>query len=140
MTTNDTNRAFKKIGFILLLIIIVFYSYFQARKILSGPKIDITSPQNGATLYEPLATIEGVAKNINSIKMNDGPIFIDRDGAFSEKLVLYEGYNIIKFEAKDRFGKSFTKLLELTLKGSENSSETKDDSGGEEATTTNTTR
>lgn len=98
---------------IIFVTLVVGYSFFQARKILGGPQIKIDEPRNGAAFEEPLVLIKGRTRNINSISLNDRPIFIDDEGYFSEKLLLSGGYNIIELQAKDRFGKATSERLEL---------------------------
>ncbi len=101
---------------VLLVLIIVGYSLFQAQKLLTGPVIDIYSPQNGATYSQALIEIEGRAKNIAYLNLNDRPIFTDGSGYFKEKLLLSPGYNVIKLDARDKFKKYTEKKLELILK------------------------
>src|SRR4051812_33151329 len=85
------------------------YSIFQAHKIISGPQIALASPQNGETTHKSDVDISGIAKNISFISLNDRPIYIDESGNFTEKLLLYPGYNIIKLQARDKFGASVEK-------------------------------
>ena len=60
--------------------------------------------------------IAGAAKNIKSISLDDRPIFIDEAGSFSEKLLLSNGYNVIKISAWDKFNKKTDKLIEVVYK------------------------
>ncbi len=99
-----------------LALIILGYSIFQAQKIIVGPVIEIYSPENGVTYNQALIEIEGKVKNVSYLNLNDRPIFTDKNGHFSEKLLLSPGYNIIKLDARDKF-KSYTeKRLEIILK------------------------
>lgn len=100
----------------ILGLVIVGYSLFQAQKLLTGPVIDIYTPQNGATYSQTLIEIEGRARNIAYLNLNDRKIFTDKDGYFKEKLLLSPGYNIIKLDAQDKFKKYTEKRLELILK------------------------
>jgi len=110
---NENNLSARVIVGIFFVVIILGYSFFQARKILSGPRIEILEPTNGSAFIEPLVEIKGKARNINSISLNDRPIYIDDSGLFSEKLLLSGGYNIIELQARDRFGKATEERLEL---------------------------
>ncbi|OHB09807.1 MAG: hypothetical protein A3H52_00380 [Candidatus Zambryskibacteria bacterium RIFCSPLOWO2_02_FULL_39_26] len=96
--------------------VIVGYSIFQAWKLISGPIIDIYTPQNGATYSQTLIEIEGRARNISYLNLNDRPIFTNKNGYFKEKLLLSPGYNIIKLDAKDKFKNYTKKRLEIILK------------------------
>jgi hypothetical protein len=110
---DEQNISMRLVVVIIFVTIVVGYSFFQARKILGGPQIKIDEPQNGTVFEEPLVVIRGRTRNINSIFLNDRPIFIDDEGYLSEKLLLSAGYNIIELQAKDRFGKTTEERLEL---------------------------
>ncbi len=97
-------------------LIILGYSAFQAQKLVTGPIIDIYSPQNGTTFNQTLIEISGRALNISYLNLDDRPIYTDKDGYFKEKLLLSPGYNIIKLDARDKFKKYTEKRLELILK------------------------
>ncbi|MEK7556303.1 MAG: hypothetical protein AAB523_03415 [Patescibacteria group bacterium] len=99
----------------IIIVLVIGYSYYQARSFLTGPRVTILSPLNGATLKDALVDINGTAKNISHIALNDRPISIDEAGAFSEKLLLSPGYNIMEVTAKDRFGRGTSEILELVL-------------------------
>ncbi len=94
-------------------ILIVGYSAFQGKKIIQGPVIEIRAPLNGATYITPLIEVRGVAKNVNSITLNDRILYIDRSGNFTDALLLIPGYNIITIEAKDKFGAETKKTIEI---------------------------
>ena len=106
----------KIVSLCLFGLIIVTYALFQASKIISGPIIDIYSPQNGGVYNSTLIEISGRARNIAYLNLNDRPIFTDKDGYFKEKLLLSPGINIIKLDAKDKFRTYTEKRLELILK------------------------
>lgn len=110
---EDGKMIIKTLFIAFFVLIIVGYGIFQSQKIISGPKISVTSPTTGQTLAKSDIDITGVAANISAISLNDRPIFIDESGSFSEKLMLYPGYNIIKLRAEDKFGSKVEKDLEL---------------------------
>lgn len=100
----------------LLVVVIGGYSLFQAQKLIRGPIIEISTPENGATYSQTLIQIDGRARNISYLNLNDRPIFTDKNGYFSEKLLLSPGYNIIKLDARDKFKNYTEKRLEIILK------------------------
>lgn len=102
--------------FVLLALIIIVYTGFQAQKLISGPIIDIYTPENGATYNQTLIEISGRARNISYLYLDDRPIFTDKDGYFKEKILLSPGYNVIKLDATDKFKSHTEKRLELILK------------------------
>lgn len=106
----------RKVLIAILFLVIVLYSLFQAQKLLKGPVIEIYSPDNGKTFNQSVIDVEGRAKNIAYLYLNDKPIFTDRTGYFKEKFILSSGYNVIKVSGTDKFKKYTEKRLELILK------------------------
>ena len=98
---------------VVFVLIIIGYGLFQSQKIIKGPSITLSSLKDGEVVKQSDVDITGVAKNISAISLNDRPIFIDESGNFSEKLMLYPGYNIIKLRAEDKFGSSVEKDVAL---------------------------
>ena len=96
-----------------LAVMILGYGLFQARNFIKGPVILVSSPQTGNNATTSLIRVEGLSANIAQISLDDRPIFVDKLGKFSEKLLLSPGYNIIKLRAQDRFGRTTVKLVEL---------------------------
>ena len=90
-------------GFFLVTVV-VSYFVFQARFLLRGPSITLTS-QPDVVQTEPMVKISGIAKNIVSLTLNDRPIYTDEIGNFEETLILENGYTIMTLRAKDRYGK-----------------------------------
>lgn len=94
---------------------LLVYGFFQSRDYLRGPAIVITHPQEGSTIFGPSVEIRGAVKRANYLSLNDSQILSDPSGSFKEKLILPNGYNIMKFVVKDRFGKQTEKLLEFMV-------------------------
>ena len=103
----------RKIPFILIILTIFGYSYFRAEDYLNGPQVTIFTPQNGRTVDTPLLAITGQTKNIADITLNDRKIFTDKEGFFTEEILLHSGYNIINVEASDKFNKNIKKRIEV---------------------------
>lgn len=109
-----SSRIYLKIGIIVLVaIIIISYSLFQAKKILTGAQIIIESPKNGETISSSSVNIKGKIKNATNITLNGRKIFIDENENINEEIFLLPGYNAIKIETEDRFNNKTTKILEL---------------------------
>ncbi len=100
----------------LFAIIIVVYSVFQARNIIFGPSIDLTSPIDGETYTAALIDIKGIVHNANTFTIDDNPVLTDKNGGFDNQLLLSPGYNIIKVQAGDKFGKTTKVMLQVILK------------------------
>lgn len=108
-------RLLKRIATTLGLTIVLGYSAVTLAGFIQGPRITITSPQTGFSTTTPLVTVTGHAVHVNSFTINDAPTALDLEGNFSEQLLLAEGYNIISVEAKDRYGRTTEKKIEIIL-------------------------
>ena len=111
-------RSRRTLTYKILLVVGIFllilgYGLFQARNLINGPEISVSTPKNGDNLANPLVAVTGIATNITHISLDDRQIFVDKKGNFSEKLLVPSGYTIIKLAAQDKFGRTTQKLIEL---------------------------
>lgn len=100
----------------LALIGLTVYAYFQSREYILGPVINIEEPTSGYVSSTSLISVNGKARNVSFLTLNGRQIYTDEKGRFIESLLLQDGYNIITFDGKDRFGHIKTKRLELVYK------------------------
>ncbi len=113
--TADPKIIIKNIFIVVVVLLIITYVYFVSKDIIEGPKIEIRTPQNGKSFNQPLINVEGVVKNVSYVSLNDRQIIIDEQGNFSEKILLFSGYNVLKLYAHDRFGREESETIELML-------------------------
>lgn len=113
---EDGKLAIRVLFTSLFVFILLGYGGFQAHKIITGPTIKLEDSFHETVTGSNKINLRGIAANVAFISLNDNPIFIDEKGSFSENLLLYPGYNIIKLYGKDKFGKTLTKLVEITYK------------------------
>jgi hypothetical protein len=99
----------------LAVVAVLSYGLFEARKLLEGPEITITSPRNGSATSSPLVTIEGTAQNISFLTINDAPAYTDSSGKFVETLSPPAGYTVFTVAAVDRFGRRARKSVAFTV-------------------------
>ena len=102
-----------KIIIIFIFFIIVIYAFWNGRNLISGSELSISSPKSGESFQKSLISLRGTAKNISFIKIDAREIFVDKDGNFREDILLMPGYNVLKIEVIDRFGKTKTSVLKL---------------------------
>lgn len=95
--------------------LLIAYSLYQARFIIIGPRIQVSNLSDGQVVNTPILEIEGEAKNVARISLNDRQIFTDAEGHWNEKLIVSPGMSIITLNAKDRFGREITKHLRIIL-------------------------
>lgn len=93
--------------------LIIGYGYYQARNLITGPIITVTSPTHGSTIKQSLFIVVGQAHNSSVLRINNREVSIDEQGNFSEKLLAAKGYTIIEIEAEDRFGRSTKEVREI---------------------------
>ncbi len=100
---------------IILFALLVSYSLWEARFLILGPRVSITSPQDGQVVSDPLLVMTGKAKNIAWITLNDHQIFTDENGRWSEELIVSTGTSIMTVKARDRFGRETAKSVQIVL-------------------------
>lgn len=113
MPTDNLQTYIRTITITLIILVILGYALFQARNLIQGPVVTITSPLNGAVVTMPLIEVSGIAQNISRIELNNRDIVIDENGHFAEQLLLAPGYTIMSVLARDRFGRTTSRTLEL---------------------------
>ena len=101
---------------ITIIVLIAIYSLYESQRLIQGPQINILTPQDGATVSQSLVDITGTVKNVNRLKLNDRDIFQDEQGNFSEKLLLSYGYNSLKLDGWDKFGRKTEKVIQMIYK------------------------
>ena len=106
------NNLRKRLAIALSFIVFVgiaLYGMYQAREYLRGPFLSIESTeQNGALIH-----IGGEAKRIAFLSLNGKQIFTDENGLWQETALLLPGYNSMTVAARDRFGRTAEKYLEV---------------------------
>jgi hypothetical protein len=117
MTDRHATRKLLQIIIISVVALILFgYTAYEIQRVIFGPRIEVTSPKNGSLISNSLTEITGIAKNINSISLNDRKIFVDEAGNFKEEVLLSYGYNAISVKASDKFGRNTEKIIEVIYK------------------------
>ena len=99
----------------LAVVAVLGYGLFEARKLLEGPEITITSPRDGSATSSPLVIIEGTALNISFLTINDAPAYTDASGHFVETLSPPAGYTVFTVAAVDRFGRRASKSVTFNI-------------------------
>ncbi len=111
-----------QIALAVFFIVLLGYAYFEARGILFGPRIEITSAVS--EVHDPYVMVKGHAERIAALLMNGKAIAVTEDGIFEEPYVLSEGYNRITLDAKDKYGRSTQKTLEIVYTPDHNAPKT----------------
>ena len=98
-----------------LVLALVSYAAFQARFVILGPRVKITSHADGEVVESSLVVIEGKASNISWISLNDRQIFTDEKGFWSEELVVSEGLNVITVKVRGKMSEKGEKTESVRI-------------------------
>lgn len=113
---QDGKLAIRVLITAVFVLALVGYSLFQVHKLITGPTIELALPDKNLVTGSNKINLTGIVANVAAFSVNDNPTSIDEHGSFSANLLLNPGYNIIKLYGKDKFGKSLTRLVEITYK------------------------
>ncbi len=102
---NSKKRTtfFQVIIIIIFFILIGIFSFWQIKKFLKPPEIQLFSPENNMIVSENSIKIEG-RTNASILLINHQKIPLKEDGYFSFLVPLLEGTNIIEIESLNPFG------------------------------------
>ncbi len=93
-----------------LFLIIGVFSYEKMNFVFKGIKIKANVE---AQPDSSLVTVKGVAAKATHISLNGREIFINKNGDFSESIILLPGLSVITIHARDKFGKIDEKKFEI---------------------------
>lgn len=114
MSNHNTSKIINNAIFLGFFIFLIGYGLYNSRIFIAGPQINVSSPENGATITEsPLLKVKGTAKNIAFIELNGKSINTNADAEFDEPILLYPGYNIITIRASDKFDRKIERKIEV---------------------------
>ena len=100
---------------ILGVTVFIVYLGFQFRAILTPPPLQVTKPTTNAVLASPL-DIEGITSNDSLVTINeDNVVKPDQNGIFQIRLSLPVGETLIKIKTTNRFSRSTTVVIPLTI-------------------------
>ncbi|MCR4281023.1 MAG: hypothetical protein NUV88_01680 [Candidatus Kaiserbacteria bacterium] len=100
-----------RIALVVFFLIVIFYAYYEARGILFGPTIQTSS--DVTVSHERFITIRGKAERISELSMNGKPVSVTEEGAFDEPYLLANGYNRIFLRARDKYGRTSERTVEV---------------------------
>jgi len=110
-----TRRPLTVIFIITVVVLVIGYGLFEARRILEGPVITIESPKDGSATSSTGILIAGKAENISFLSVNDKQSFTDESGHFSELLSLPAGFTVLTVAATDRFGRKTSRSVSINV-------------------------
>jgi len=93
---------------IAVLCLLIGYGLVEARPIIAGPALSITSPSDNASFSDGIVTVSGKAARTAMLALDGAEILHTEDGSFSSVLALPRGGSILTLIATDRFGRRVT--------------------------------
>ena len=108
-----------RIILVTFFVLLVGYTFYEIRGLMWGPVIEIEN--RVLEVSDRFIAIEGFARRIATLSMNGKIIPVTEEGAFSEGYVLTPGYNRVVLEARDRYGNSTERSIELVFTPEANS-------------------
>ena len=103
------------VSFLMLFIGIGIFSYMKMDFLFHGVQISAKIDKGGTS---PLVEVSGNAKNAKVLTLNGREIFIDKDGSFTESIALLPGFSVLTIDAKDKFGNSNEKKMQVVYQES----------------------
>jgi len=99
------HRVFKTIIAAIILAAIGVAVTWEVLRVTTPPALTITEPADNLLTDQTTITLAGRAEPESTVTVNGAPIAVGVDGAFSEKLDLRTGLNIITISASKKFAK-----------------------------------
>lgn len=100
-----------RIALTAFFVIVIIYAYYEARGLLFGPAIGASSEVTVS--HDRFITIRGTAERISELSMNGKPVPVTEEGSFEEPYLLMNGHNRIVLRARDKYGRTSEKVVEV---------------------------
>jgi cytoskeletal protein RodZ len=93
--------------FVLFLLLVFGYLFFQYRAAFLPPALSVNSPSAGSKTSQDVI-VEGSADSNASVTINGEPVSLSVNGSFQKEVTLFPGGSTITVKATNRFGKTAT--------------------------------
>jgi len=100
----------------LFALTVVTYGIYRFYPYMRGVELSVNNIHAGDTITTPTLTLTGTAPRAHTLEINNSPINIDKQGNFSEPILLPDGYNIVTVSASDAFGKTSTEVYHIVVR------------------------
>lgn len=108
------NLSPAKIFLALFFLGAIGYGLYEARAQIFGPAIELAPVASPTT--QPFVELTGTSTHIVTLSMNGAPLPVTEDGAFRQEYAFAPGYNRIVFDARDAYGRSAQRVVEILYK------------------------
>lgn len=102
---SDSRPRLKRLAFAALILLLLGFGLFEARRYLTGPVLVIDRPLPGSVIEGPAVRVSGHAANLSYLHINGAQAFVDENGTLSWVYTPPKGYTVLTAKASDRFGR-----------------------------------
>jgi hypothetical protein len=102
-----------------LLIIALFFVGSRFYPMLTKINIDTSSIKDGETVTNGIVKIFGNAKRATNLYINGKSTSVTKSGEFEDAIALPDGYNIVTITAIDKFGKTSSETMKISVRNGE---------------------
>ncbi len=99
----------KRLGLVLgIIVVALIFGYFwhQLSYLINPPFVKLSQPISDFTTSEKSVNVSGQTEPDVYLTINGREVYVNSEGYFKSTVSLDSGLNILKIEAKDRFGKT----------------------------------
>lgn len=89
----------------VLLIVSAAYVTSQIRSVLAPPLLEVVEPPEDANIQGNNLVISGRAEVGSSVTINNQSVLVDKNGLFTENVILSGGINVLEIKAVNKFQK-----------------------------------
>lgn len=107
-----TFSLFRTLFFIVIISAIV-YGVWEARALIDGPSLSLSSPAQGAISGNGFITVSGDVARVNALAINGLTVLPNANGHFTKIFVFPRGEDILQVTVTDQFGRSVTKTRDI---------------------------
>ena len=110
-----TPKLITKLVFTVFIVVILSYFSMQLSYLLKNPEIFVTNPKDDIITELKEVEVKGSTHPDNKVTINEGDIFVESSGDFSESIILQSGINTIKIKATNRLNKESIIIRRIIL-------------------------
>ncbi|MFI5265603.1 MAG: helix-turn-helix domain-containing protein [Candidatus Levyibacteriota bacterium] len=97
-------------------IVVLCYIMYQFSFLFVGPKLTLSSPENGSVVSANTVMVAGKTDPYATVTVNTEDVYVDLSGSFKTTLYVYSGNNTVTVLAKNRYGKETKKEVQIVVK------------------------
>lgn len=106
----------KRVAFLLIVIAVSSYIFFQYSSLFFGPWVEILVPKQGEEYSQNIIRVEGKTDPYATVAVDGDEVYVGIDGKFSKSLYVFSGEKKIVIIAKNRFGKETRREVMVRVK------------------------